>query len=215
MEIRSFSEIDLAAAKGVLTDLDNTLYAYDRCNEYASDQVWQQVKAWYGVEAKLFSNLLAEAKNHVKYNNIGQASSHSRILYFQYVLEKLTGKTQFQQTVALEKLYWDCFFQKMTLKEGVLDFLEKCVAKRLKVVVVTDLTCTLQLQKIAHLQLESYIDFIVSSEEAGIEKPHPYMFLMALRKAGLTAEEVIYLGDSYEKDYKGATSLGIRSYLLK
>lgn len=117
--------------------------------------------------------------------------------------------------MALEELYWGSFFQKMALKEGVLSFLEKCVAQGLKVVVVTDLTCTLQLQKIAHLQLESYINFVVSSEEAGIEKPHPYMFLMALRKAGLTAEEVIYLGDDYEKDYRGATSLGIRSYLLK
>ena len=51
--------------------------------------------------------------------------------------------------------------------------------------------------------------FILASSEYGIRKPDPRLFRLALRKAGLPADEVWYCGDSLQADVCGAQSAGI------
>ncbi len=52
-------------------------------------------------------------------------------------------------------------------------------------------------------------EFIIASSEYGIRKPDKLIFDIALRKAGLPAEEVWYCGDSIENDVQGALSAGM------
>jgi len=64
------------------------------------------------------------------------------------------------------------------------------------------------------LGLEPYIDFVVTSEEAGANKPKPPIFLLALKKAKVYAQEAIYVGDQYGTDVLGAKRVGISPILL-
>ena len=43
------------------------------------------------------------------------------------------------------------------------------------------------------LGLEPYLDFVVTSAEAGADKPGPAIFLTALQKAGVDAEEAVHV----------------------
>ena len=65
------------------------------------------------------------------------------------------------------------------------------------------------------MNLEEKINFIVTSEEAGIEKPNKLIFNLSLEKIQLQYKDVIMVGDSFSKDIKGANELGIKSYLIK
>ena len=56
---------------------------------------------------------------------------------------------------------------------------------------------------------ENEFEFIIASSECGIRKPEPFLFEMALRKAGLSAHEVWYCGDSVKADVYGAHGAGI------
>ena len=60
--------------------------------------------------------------------------------------------------------------------------------------------------------LEKQIDFLVTSEEVGCEKPNKLIFEKALEKINLENDQVIMIGDSELKDIKGAKNLGIRSF---
>lgn len=53
-----------------------------------------------------------------------------------------------------------------------------------------------------------------SSEEARSCKPDRAFFEMALRKAGVEAERVLFVGDSPEHDIAGANALGMRTVLI-
>ena len=64
------------------------------------------------------------------------------------------------------------------------------------------------------LRLEPYLDFCVTSSEAGAEKPHPPIFLAALQRAGVSANEAVHVGDQYQADVEGARAVGIRPVLL-
>lgn len=54
----------------------------------------------------------------------------------------------------------------------------------------------------------------VTSEEAKYSKPRKEIFLYAFKKAGVSPEEVIHVGDSLEDDVKCPSSVGIRSIWL-
>ena len=64
------------------------------------------------------------------------------------------------------------------------------------------------------LGLSHLVRVHASSAEAGVNKPHAGIFRLALRKAGVRAEEAIHVGDSYESDVVGARNAAIRPLLL-
>ena len=59
------------------------------------------------------------------------------------------------------------------------------------------------------LGLGPYLDVIVSSEEAGADKPDPAIFRFALERAGADPAETIHIGDQYLQDVVGARNAGI------
>jgi len=64
------------------------------------------------------------------------------------------------------------------------------------------------------LGLEPYLDFVVTSQEAGADKPNPPIFLVALDKAGVNASEAVHVGDQYKLDVIGARGVGINPILI-
>jgi putative hydrolase of the HAD superfamily len=59
------------------------------------------------------------------------------------------------------------------------------------------------------LGLEPFMDFIVSSGEAGADKPDPAIFRFALEKARVAPAETVHVGDQYLQDVIGARNVGI------
>ena len=58
------------------------------------------------------------------------------------------------------------------------------------------------------------VDTVVGSKSHGRIKPHPSIFVAALRALGVRAGEAAMVGDSYEDDIEGARALGMRAILL-
>lgn len=58
------------------------------------------------------------------------------------------------------------------------------------------------------------LDFVLDSQEEGLEKPDPRFFELALRRAGVTADEAAYIGDFYSVDVVGARRAGMRAVLM-
>lgn len=71
------------------------------------------------------------------------------------------------------------------------------------------------LQTVCHrLKLASYLDFTLTSGEAGANKPEPAIFLEAIKRAGTNSSETIYIGDQYEIDILGAEKVGLTPVLI-
>ncbi|RRJ66823.1 HAD family hydrolase [Paenibacillus oralis] len=63
-------------------------------------------------------------------------------------------------------------------------------------------------------QLDEELDEIVISSEVGAEKPDPAIFAFALNKAGVTAQESLYVGDNYYDDCLGSHRIGMDCLLI-
>ncbi len=211
----NFENIDLSNIKGVLLDLDNTLYAYDPCHEAAYKACENFAWNKNSISPEEFKRSWKEARDLVHQQLHGQGASHSRLLYFHKQHETLFKRSDPAYALEQEQLYWNTFLHTMVLKTEAISFLQKLKARGLKSSLVTDLTTQIQMQKWEHLKLGNYIDFLVSSEEAGHEKPAAAIFELALNKLNMMPRDVIMIGDHPEKDIKGAEKLGIKAYLIQ
>jgi HAD superfamily hydrolase (TIGR01549 family) len=193
--------------KGILLDIDNTLYDYNLSHSFAKNRVLDYCVSEFGLSKDEISSAYEKARNIVHIELSETAASHNRLLYFQRMLEILNVNA-LKHSFEIYNVYWDNFLEALKPFEGIYDLLEKY---KNKICLVTDLTAHIQYRKIQKLDLANYCDKIVTSEEAGREKPHPYMFMSALYKLDLRANEVCMIGDSFKKDIFGANSLGIQS----
>lgn len=195
--------------KWVILDLDNTLYDYENPNTQWNAAVLNHAHIQLGITKEDLEDaiLWARRKNHDNIPTHG--ASHSRLIYFQKALEKLTGKTHFELTLELESIFWDTFMEHMQLHDNVIKFLDHLKKHNKKILILTDLTAQIQKKKIIKLWIHQHIDYLVSSEEAWAEKPDPKIFELSLEKLGLKKEEVCMIGDNYEKDIVWAKNFGI------
>jgi FMN phosphatase YigB (HAD superfamily) len=206
-----FTKIKLAShIKTVLLDLDNTCYQYDPCHLAALQALRQAIENVTG-SIPDFDVKYKEAQELVKSRIPTHAASHSRILYAQSLCELLGRTDGHIHAPSLEKVYWDTFIKTMKKVAGLDDFLANCRKSGTTVVVVSDLTTTIQCQKLIALDIAKSIDFLVTAEEAGADKPDPKPFLVALEKARGDIHTSVVIGDNHERDIKGASFLGISS----
>ena len=84
-------------------------------------------------------------------------------------------------------------------------------ATRRAIGVVTNGPAEVQQAKVALLGVRDFVDFVVISGEFGSAKPDPEIFREALRRAGVSPHEAVYVGDSPEFDMAGARRAGMRA----
>ena len=70
-------------------------------------------------------------------------------------------------------------------------------------------------QKIDRLGLRSFFSAIIISEEAGVAKPDPAIFLHALKQLGAQAGETWFVGDDPTNDIRGAAGAGLKPVWLR
>lgn len=67
----------------------------------------------------------------------------------------------------------------------------------------------IQEKKMRTSNIRDYFQVIVNSEMAGVKKPNPKIFKLALNQAQVEPENALMIGDSLEADIIGAKNLGI------
>ena len=101
------------------------------------------------------------------------------------------------------------------LYDDVVPTLERLRDAGLKLAIVSNWDTPLD-PLTERLGIAHYFDAIVASHDARVrsEKPDPHIFNYALAAIGVSAEETVHIGDTYEADIVGAEAVGIRPILL-
>ncbi len=188
----------------ILFDTDNTLYAYEPAHAAAMAAVREKVVRTFSIDATAFDEAFATARKEVKARLKRTAASHSRLLYMQRMLEIIGLGSQVMLALDFEQTYWRTFLSRATLFDDVKELLDDLRLLGVPTVVVTDLTAQIQFRKIVYFGLDPYFDFIVTSEEAGSDKPAAAPFLIALEKLDLHGKRIWMIGDDPETDIAGS-----------
>ena len=188
----------------ILFDTDNTLYPYDPAHATAQMAVRDKAVTSFSITQDDFDKAFSEARTEVKKRLKGTAASHNRLLYFQRMLEIMGLGSQVLLALDFEQTYWRTFLSSAILFDEVKDLLDDIRLLGIPTAIVTDLTAQIQFRKIVYFGLDHYFDYIVTSEEACFDKPHPAPFKIAIEKMQPRGQCIWMIGDNPVNDIRGA-----------
>ena len=188
----------------VLFDTDNTLYPYEPAHNAAQQALKDKVMKTFSITAKDFDTAFNEARHQIKKRLGHTAASHSRLLYLQRMLEIMGLGSQVLLALDFEQTYWRTFLSNATLFDDVKELLNDFHLLGIPTAIVTDLTAQIQFRKVVYFGLDSYFNFIVTSEEAGFDKPHEAPFIIALDKMQPKGSCIWMIGDNPVNDIRGS-----------
>lgn len=183
----------------LLFDLDDTLYDLDMHRFRHIDSAWQE---W----------LITLPPMMIPY--VLQAAVTQRIFFKdmpgflgQYdVKEPLVS-----QLCAQSRATW---FSDLRLDEGVAPLLDT-LATRYKLGLITNGPSEIQRAKIVQFDLARWFTVIVVSEEFGVAKPDPAIFLHVANELASDPADCVMIGDNPDADIRGAQAAGMRSIWIQ
>jgi 5'-nucleotidase len=94
--------------------------------------------------------------------------------------------------------------------KGIEPLLNRLYHQSIKMGIITNGAGKIQRNKIRHLGFMRFFsdEFVIVSEEVGVEKPNPAIFHYTLNKIAPNSKYKLYVGDSWELDVLGALEAG-------
>ncbi|MDO4277147.1 MAG: HAD-IA family hydrolase [Eubacteriales bacterium] len=195
--------------KAVFFDIDDTLYSFRDTHKIAMESLYKYAQECLHVDKDTFCRTLKEVQDKL-IERLGENSAviHNRLIRFQNVLG-LLGKPIHPYAREMYSLYWDTLLLYAVPEPGLRELLQELKAQGIYIGIGTDMTSYIQVKKLEKLGVAEFIDCIVTSEEAGVEKPEKELFDLCLEKAGLEPRECLFIGDNCRKDILGAKNAGM------
>ena len=192
----------------VVFDLDNTLYSYDKAHAAAWAALLALAQRELSLSPERFGALHAEASRILTERCGGGPAIHNRLIRFQILLE--LAQLPFGRAPELADCYWNTLLRAMEPEPGARETLLRLKQMGLRTGVGTNMTADRQFDKLRLLGLTPYVDFLVTSEELGVEKPDARLFALCAQKAGTVPERCVFVGDSLTKDASAAQAAGMQ-----
>lgn len=195
--------------RAIIFDIDNTMYNFDRVHRTAMGALGAYVEENFRMGQEEMQELLKKCSDIVTARTGDNcAALHNRLLRFQCFLEQI-GITDYRRALEMYHVYWDTILETMEPEPGLLSLLSRLKERGIRLGIGSDMTTYIQYKKLEKLGALQYLDFIVTSEEAGAEKPTPRFFELCVAKAGCEPAECVFIGDSLKKDVIGSTQCGL------
>lgn len=128
-------------------------------------------------------------------------------LRYEYIVKRLSLDPRF--AIDLNDRFFQTYKSRCLVKDEKRDVL-KALSKKYKLGVISDFMVEGGIEALlAHFDLASMFDVVVTSIGVGHRKPHPRIYEMALELCRCEKTETVYIGDNYERDYLGSKAFGI------
>ena len=183
----------------LLLDLDDTLYDLDAHRFRHLERAWHQ---W----------LITQPPNDVP--GILQAAVTQRIFFDEmpgFLHQYGVKDNQAAELCTNSRATW---IRDLRLDDGVAPLLD-ILATRYKLGLITNGPSEIQRAKIVQFDLARWFNVIVVSEEFGVAKPDPAIFLHAANALGSDPADCVMIGDNPEADIRGAQAAGMRSVWIQ
>ncbi len=162
--------------KGVIFDLDGTLIDSYRAIYLSFQHTYEQM----GKEPLSFDRVKTV---------VGYGLTHT--------FRELLGEERVPEAIRLfRERYEEVFRENTFLLPGARDVVQALYAQGIRLAIATNKLGRFSREIMRHFGLENIFLAIVGDEDVPQNKPHPDMVFFALKKMGLSTEEVAFVGDS-------------------
>lgn len=192
----------------IFFDLDHTLWDFDKNSQISYEIIFDKLQLEVDLEKFLgaYKPINLELWKLFREAKIDKETLRYRRLKktFTAISVEITDEVIFK--IADEYIY---YLSKQThLLEGAEELLEYLKPKY-NLHIITNGFQEVQIGKLNNTDLIRYFDVVVNSEMAGVKKPNPQIFELALQMANVEKKNAIMIGDSLEADVLGALNIGL------
>lgn len=180
--------------KAILFDFDDTLGN----REFAAYNLYRDLLKPYFNDELLLEAALQDIMVADQYSNVKKDLTQDQIE------ERYNVKFDFR----LRKVWDELIGDYSMAFDDTAETLEYLKGKYL-LGVVTNGSVATQNRKVEKAGITEYFDLILTSQEAGVLKPDPRIFMMAAERLGVAPGECVYVGDIFSNDIRGALNAGM------
>ena len=197
--------------KTAIFDIDGTMYDYTACNRRGLTALAGYCREQFALDHDSFAEVFRGGDQNLQ-RRVGYTSAaiHNRLIRFQCMLE-LLEEPLFPHAMAMYHCYWDTFLAGMEPYPGLVAWMKQLEEQGITVAVGTNMTAYIQYKKLERLGVTGWIRWMVTSEEAGVEKPDPVFYRLCMEKSGCRPEECLFIGDNRECDAIGPVKAGMQA----
>lgn len=194
--------------KAIIFDADDTLIDHKACEEQALINVFKGLKQEYKEEYQnIFRPLDRNLWDSVaKGTNVVSKEEIPEYRFKKFFDEIDLKITDYQKA---NILFQEGLANSTAVIQNAKEIVEYLRHKQYSLHIVTNGLVKLQKPRIINSEIAEYISDIIISEAVGVAKPNPEIFNILLNKINIKPEEAVMIGDSLEKDIKGAIDAGI------
>ncbi|HEY7056455.1 MAG TPA: HAD family hydrolase [Vicinamibacterales bacterium] len=196
--------------RAILFDLDDTLFDHHQSSVAALRTVHERFapSAAFTAFERHHTKYLEEMHIEVLAGRIEM--NEARRERFRRVFRALGLDLPADRSDAVAMAYRTGYLTARRAMEGAAELLA-ALQGRARIGIVSNNLLDEQVEKLQFCGLDGFVDALVVSEEAGVSKPDPAIFRIALDRVGAQAEEAVMVGDSWAADIVGARRAGIRA----
>lgn len=202
--------MNLANIKAIFFDADDTLVDHKQCEKeallYLFDKIGKDYKEQY---QDIFRPLDRKLWDSVAHNLNPVPKSEIPEYRFKKFFKQIG--LEYNDFKKANEFFQDGLSNSVSLIDNAYDIIKYLYYKDYQLYVVTNGLIKLQKPRITNSKISKYISDIIVSEEVNSGKPNPKIFNVLLNKINLKSNEVIMIGDSLEKDIKGAENANIKA----
>lgn len=203
----------LKRVRGVLFDMDDTLFDHNRATVRATAAVHAvepRFQAWSPDELRRrHSDMLELIHRDVVAGRL-QIDDARRERFRRLLLQAEAVDADLDRAASLARAYREEYERGWCAVDGAVDLVASLRARGARIGIVTNNIRAEQLLKLERCGLAALVDVLVTSEDAGIAKPEPAIFAKALAALDLDADDAVMVGDVWDTDVAGAMRAGLR-----
>jgi pyrimidine 5'-nucleotidase len=191
-----------APVRFVYFDLDDTLLDHQKAQNGALEDLHTLMPAFRGSDLARVRTAYQRVNGRVwrEYAAGTRDKEGTRTGRFQLLFEALAIAGDAQQAA---ELYLNAYATHWTIVDGAWSAYSK-IAAHFPTGLLTNGFAETQRDKLRRFpRLAESLDALVISEEEGVLKPHVSLFRIATERAGVPAENIVYVGDSLRSDILG------------
>ena len=196
--------------KDIFFDLDHTLWDFDKNSMLAFKRVFKKFKITIEFDAflKIYEPINVEYWKKYREDKVSKENLRRGRLIDSFNYFDLIYSTEKIDEIA------DAYIQELPfdnhLFEGAVEILDYLILKY-KLHIITNGFEEVQHKKLKNSGIDHYFSTVTTSEEVGVKKPNPKVFLTALNKANSLPTQSVMIGDSLEADILGANNIGMQT----
>lgn len=196
--------------KGILFDIGDTITASSRMRTHALANASERLQEL---------GLIAEASRFIaSYTHVDRSyhEPHMNHLYSDLRIVRRVLEQMLVNNAQQAEAWFLCEYRSAIRAQLTKNTESRTLFEELRLAghvlgIVSDGSTPEQEETLWRLGILDCFDALVISEDVGVEKPDPRIFRVALDRLNLLPDEALMVGDSLERDVKGAKALGMKT----